>query len=65
MHCGPHRFRGGAPRVAAPILAPDGRIVAALGVLSPAPGELPRLRPLVTTAAAEAGREPADSLRGR
>jgi len=47
---------------AAPIHAPDGRVVAALGVLSPSPGELPRLRPLVAIAAAEAGRELADSL---
>ncbi|MEV6876179.1 helix-turn-helix domain-containing protein [Amycolatopsis sp. NPDC051128] len=42
---------------AAPIHAPDGRVVAALGVLSASVGELARLRHLVLTAAAEAGRE--------
>jgi IclR family acetate operon transcriptional repressor len=42
---------------AAPIHAPDGRIVAALGVLSTSAGELARLRHLVPITAAEAGRE--------
>ena len=42
---------------AAPINAPDGRVVAALGVLSSCPGELARLRHLVVIAAAEAARE--------
>ncbi|MBE1495931.1 DNA-binding IclR family transcriptional regulator [Amycolatopsis lexingtonensis] len=42
---------------AAPIHAPDGRVVAALGVLNSCPGELARLRRLVVLAAAEAARE--------
>ncbi|WIV55921.1 hypothetical protein [Amycolatopsis nalaikhensis] len=42
---------------AAPVHAPDGRVVAALGVLSSCPGELARLRQLVGIAAAEAARE--------
>jgi len=42
---------------AAPIHAPDGRTVAALGVLSASAAELARLRHLVPITAAEAGRE--------
>ncbi|NBH04657.1 hypothetical protein GTY80_15560, partial [Amycolatopsis sp. SID8362] len=42
---------------AAPIHAPDGRVVAALGVLNSCPAELARLRHLLVLAAAEAARE--------